>query len=120
MSEIVYDQTKDTGQVDVALGVVKAVDSPTGRRVELHFERPITRVHFDAENARQFAEQLARAAYEANYGAPPQAMGSRLTEELRLKLVSRVALVAGSLGREGKNNMEIAQAVVDVILKEVA
>ena len=101
------------GNVPWAIGVAKG-------KVQLHYPQPVQFIAMDPENARQIAEGIARAAYEARYGVKPAELGSRLSEELRVRLVHRVAVVAGSMAREGKNNMAIAQAVVDVILKEVA
>lgn len=100
------------GNVPVALGVVK------GR---VHWELPPGQdwCAMDPENARQIAEGLAKAAYEARYGVKPADGVSRLATDKRLQMVSRVALVAGSLAREGKNNVQIAEAVVDVILREI-
>lgn len=113
----VYDPKLDTGKHDVALGVVSG---GSGRQVMMQFEHPITNVVWDAENARIFAEQLARAAYEAHTGIKPREMGSMLGDERRLQMIHRIALVADSLAKDGKNNLEIASGVLDVILKEVA
>jgi hypothetical protein len=113
----VYDPKKDTGAHDVALGVVEAGG---GRQVMMTFEHPITNVVWDAENARMFAEQLAKAAYEAHTGIQPREMGSMLGDEKRLQMIHRIALVADSLAKDGKTNIQIAEAVLEVILKEVA
>ena len=114
----VYDPKKDTGNHDVALGVVGSAVG--GRQVMMTFERPITNVVWDAENARVFAEQLAKAAYEAHTGIKPREMGSMLGQEKRLQMIHRIALVADSKAKDGKTNLQIAEAVLDVILKEVA
>lgn len=113
----VYDPKKDTGNHDVALGVVAG---GAGRRVMMTFEFPITQVLWDPENARIFAEQMARAAYEAHTGIKPREMGSMIGNEKRLQMIHRIALVADSKAREGKTNLQIAEAVLEVILKEVA
>lgn len=112
----VYDPKLDTGNHDVALGVVKQGSVPM---VQMLFDRPITHVLWEAENARIFAEQLARCAYEAHYGVKPAAAGSKLSEEKRLHLTHRIALVANSEAKRGRNNLQIATAVLDAILKEV-
>lgn len=113
----VYDPKKDDGNIDVALGVV---NQGGHGRVMMTFERPITQVIWDPENARVFGEQLARASYEARFGVKPQSMGSMLSEERRLQLTHRIKLVAKSEAERGKNDLQIATAVLDVILNEVA
>lgn len=112
----VYDPKKDDGNHDVALGVV---NQGGHGRVMMTFERPITNVIWDPENARVFGEQLARASYEARYGVKPQTMGSMLGEERRLQLAHRIKLVAKSCADKGQNDLQIAVAVLDVILTEV-
>lgn len=113
---LVYNPKNDTGNHNVALGVVKQAGKPM---VQMLFEEPITNVLWDAENARVFAESLARCAYEAHYGVKPQAPGSTLSQERRLQLTHRIALVAKSEAERGRNNMQIATSVLDVILNEV-
>lgn len=76
------------------------------------------------EEARQAAEVLARSAYEAHYGAPPDAGRSTISETKRLALVRRVALMAGSFARKNQvstnpdQNAKMAQAIVDTVLSE--
>lgn len=107
------DPSKLTGKGDVplAIGVVK------GR---VHIELPAGNnwVAMDPDNARVIAEALAKAAYEAHYGVKPGGAGgaSAITDDIRLRCINRVAMVAGSLAREGKSNQEIATKVVDVLL----
>ncbi len=101
------------GNIDIAVGVVK------GR---VHVELPPGHDWFamDPENARVIGEGLARAAYEARYGVKPSTMESRLATDRRVQMIARVRLVANSMARDGKNDLQIATAVVDVILKEIA
>lgn len=103
----------DDSNVSWGVGVVKG-------RVELHFPTPRTRIVMDSENARQIAEGIAKAAYEARYGTKPAEGKSRLGEGLRVRMVSRAALIAGSMAREGKSNQQIAAAIVDRIMLELA
>lgn len=103
----------DDSNVDWSIGVVKG-------RVEIHYHEPRRRVVMDSENARLIAEGLAKAAYEARYGTKPNEGRSRLGEELRVRMVTRVALVAGSMARDGKSNQEIAASVVDIVMSELA
>jgi hypothetical protein len=97
------------GNVPIAIGVIR------GR---VHMELPPGHdwAVMDPENCRQIAEGLARAGYEARYGVKPSEGSSALGDDLRLRCINRVAQVAGSLSREGKNNQQIAAAVVDVLL----
>lgn len=104
----------DESNVTWAIGVVKG-------RVELQYpEGPRARVVMDSENARQIAEGIAKAAYEARYGKKPAEGASRLGEDMRTRMVNRVAIVAGSMATEGKSNKEIAQTVVDIVMAELA
>lgn len=103
----------DDSDVTWAIGVVKG-------RVELQFlEGPRARVVMDSENARQIAEGIAKAAYEARYGKKPTEGASGLADALRERMVNRVAIVAGSMASQGKSNKEIATAVVDIIIEEL-
>lgn len=107
-----YDPDDDS-KVEGAIGVIKG-------RVEIHYPQPRRRVVFDSENARVFGEMMAKAAYEARYGVKPTEGASRLGEDMRTRMVARVALVAGSMARDMKSNQEIAAAVVDIVMKELA
>lgn len=102
------------GNIDIAVGVIK------GR---VHVELPPGHDWFamDPENARQIAEGIAKAAYEAHHGVKPGGVGgaSAITDDIRQKCINRAAIVADSLAREGKNNQEIAAGVVDVLLPMV-
>lgn len=105
----------DAGKTSVAIGV------ENGRAV-LRFPNPLTFAAFDPENARRVAEALGRAAYEARYGKPPPdgasvlagEVRSRVTAELRDRMVTRVALMLGSL-RENHavTNGRLAMELVD-------
>ena len=104
----------DDSNVTWAIGVVKG-------RVELQYtEGPRSRVVMDSENARVIAEGIAKAAYEARYGKKPAEGASRLGEDMRARMVNRVSIVAGSMAKDMKSNRQIAEAVVDVIMAELA
>ena len=104
----------DDSNVTWAIGVVKG-------RVELQYlEGARSRVVMDSENARQIAEGIAKAAYEARYGAKPAEGKSHLADAMRERMVNRIAIVAGSLAEQGKSNREIAQTVVDIVMTELA
>ncbi len=112
MSEERIDPADDSN-VSWSIGVAKG-------RVEMHFPTPRTRVVMDSENARQIAEGIAKAAYEARYSRKPDESRSGLADTIRERMVTRVALVAGSMARDGKSNQEIAKAVVDIVMGELA
>lgn len=99
------------GNVAIAVGVVKG-------RVHVELEPGKDWFAMDPENARVIAEGIAKAAYEAHYGVKPGGEGgaSAITDDIRMRCINRVAVVAGSLAREGKSNHEIAAGVVDVLL----
>lgn len=86
--------------------------------------RQIGYVTLAPEEARQAAESLARSAYEAHYGVPPDAGKSTISETKRLALVRRVALMVGSFVRKNQasanpdQNGKMAQAIVDSVLSE--
>ena len=106
--------------VDVAIGVVEG-------KVVAKWPDPITQIEFDPQNAYQIGEALARAAHEARYGAKPESdesyiagqVRSRVTEDLRVKMVQRIALMLGSMERHRRTPGQIAMALVDAMLREV-
>jgi hypothetical protein len=114
MSETKQRRHDDDSNVTWAIGVVQG-------RVELQYlEGPRSRVVMDSENARQIAEGIAKAAYEARHGRKPDESKSNLAEAIRERMINRVAIVAGSLAEQGKSNREIAQTVVDIVMSELA
>ena len=104
----------DDSNVTWAVGVVRG-------RVELQFtEGPRARVVMDSENARIIGEGIAKAAYEARYGKKPNEGASGLADALRERMVNRATVVGGSMASQGKSNREIAVALVDIIMGELA
>ena len=109
------------GKTEVEMGVV-------AQQVVLKFPQPMEFVTFEAENARTFAEHMARAAYEARYGRQPPPAASeilretreRFTEQLRMKLIHRVALMLQSESLIQMTPGQRAVHVVDQVMKEVA
>lgn len=97
-----------------------------GGNVLIVFPKPIIWCQLDPQTAFEAGEQIARAAHEARFGTPPQSDGSyiaqqvkaRITEDLRDRMVARVALMLNSIGR--KSHGEQAMMIVDTILAEVA
>lgn len=100
------------GNVPIAVGVVKG-------RVHMEFPPGQDWAAMDPENCRVIAEGLARAAYEASYGIKPPDSISQLADEKRLRIVNRLALVIGSMGSDGRSNADIANTVLDVVMREM-
>lgn len=113
MAEETRWDPNDDSKVEGAIGVVKG-------RVEIHYPQPRSRVVFDSENARQFGEMMAKAAYEARYGVKPAEGTSRLGEGLRVRMVTRGVHMINSMLKDKKSNQQIVTALVDVIMSELA
>ena len=119
----------DGGNIDTAIGVVQM---PGGeRRVCLKYYRPVTEILFEAQNAFEIGEALARAAYEARYGkALPgnqsniaylaQQVKARVTQDMRNQLVEKASFDIRSMLGQGRDPNHIAQQTVDNILAAVA
>lgn len=99
------------GNVAIAVGVVKG-------RVHVELEPGKDWFAMDPENARVIALAISKAAYEATYGVKPGGSegAAGITDDIRMRCINRVSLVASGMGREGKTNQEIATAVVDALL----
>ena len=105
---------------DVAIGVVEG-------KVVAKWNEPTTQIVFDAQNAFQIGEALARAAHEARFGEKvpsdmsylQQQIKARVTEELRDKLVTRVAHIIRSTQERKRTPGFVAMSAVDAVLREV-
>lgn len=78
-------------------------------------------VAMDAEFARKFAELLARVSYKVRFGDYPTPQKTMLSDGLRVRLTTRVALMLRSMQRETPAvdyNVQ-ASRLVDEILKAV-
>lgn len=108
------------GSIDVAIGVEDG-------KVIARWHIPSTMIAFDPQNAFNIGEALARAAHEARFPGEALTDGSylaaqiraRITEDVRDRLVTRVALMLNSLRASRHTNGELALQIVDVILVEV-
>lgn len=109
------------GNVDVALAVESG-------KVVMTFHQPTNLIVFDPQNAFNLGEALARTAHRAKFGkeAPSdnsyiaQQVKARITEQMRDKMVTRVAQMLRSMMQEGKLPAVMAVHVVDTIFAEVA
>jgi hypothetical protein len=105
---------------DIAFGVRDG-------KVVMTWREPATQLTFEPQNAYEFGERIARAAHEARYGkAPPDdrsylaaQVKSRITEDLRTKMISRVAIMLPSMAAQNWSPGRMAMHVVDAVLKEV-
>ena len=87
-------------------------------KVVLSFPHATKEFTCDAETARQIAEQIARSAYKAHYGAEV-AEGSKrseVTELMRQRMHGRAAIVVRTLLDQGKSAEYIGKHLTDTIL----
>lgn len=109
------------GNVDIAVGI------EDGNKVVMHWHQAVRRIDFTPHNAFLFAEMLARTAHKAQFGDDVPADGrylaqqikAKLTEEMRDKMVQRVALMVTSMLSQGKTHGYMALQIVDTIFAEV-
>ena len=88
----------------------------------MHFEKPVRWCALDPETARAFAEAMSRAAYAAFSGDTPTTQDrSAVTEQIRVRLTQRVALMLASFEREAPRPEYKVQAtrVVDEVMRGV-
>ena len=72
------------------------------------------------EAARLLGVALCKKAYRATFGDDPAKEVNIMNAEIRSKLITRLALVQRSLQEQGKKPEYIAEALVDIVLKEVS
>lgn len=104
--------TKINGADTVAIG-------ERNGQVVLQFPESVQWAAFDPETARQIGEAIARAAYEVRFGRKPADGKSVISEQVRMRLITRATHVIRSLQDKGKLPGFVASQVVDVILSEV-
>lgn len=106
----------------VSIGNVEMVIGPQDGKVLMQFKEPMKLVLFEHQNALDVAAALSDAAFEIRDGAKPVAdtLKAELVERHRMKLTARVAMMLHSLREDKKRtDGEVAQAVVEAVLKEV-
>ena len=101
-----------SGSTEVAVG-------EENNRVILKFPKPVSFVAFDPNNARQVGEAMAKVAYHIDTGLQAPDGRSALSEELRMRLVTRVTHVIRNLTDRKVLPGRISQEVVDTILSEI-
>jgi len=117
----------ESGKDDVhGPGATTLAVKAEGGHVLLVFPTPAVWVQLDPQTAFHAGEAIARAAHEAHYGHAPATdesyiasqIKSRITEDLRDRMVRRVVVMMGSIQR--KSAADQARMIVDTILAEVA
>lgn len=131
MTETAREDFKPSTPDEVRAGKTNMLIGTNGPDVVLRFPQPMPYVIFNPENARQVAEGLARAAYQARYGKPPaddlrselaQDIRDRLTDELRDRMIARFTIVMPSMLeqlRGSKTPGRVAMELVDIFMREV-
>lgn len=113
---------EDTGNIDVAVGVVEG-------KVVAQWHRPVTQIVFDPQNAFQIGEALARAAHEARFPGEKlpsdrsylaEQVRAKLTEDLRVRMINRVSLMMQGEQFRTWTPGKQALHLVDAIFREVA
>lgn len=98
-----------------------------GAHVVFAFPNPIMWAKLDWVTAYNLAEATARAAHEAQHGAPPNVAGSymvelekmvrqQVTEELRDRMVTRATIVVQNLVERKVTPGRAALEIVDTVL----
>ena len=101
-----------SGSTEVAVG-------EENNRVILKFPNPVSFVAFDPNNARQVGEAMAKVAYHIDTGLQAPDGRSALSEELRMRLVTRATHIIRNLTDKKMLPGKIANEVVDSILSEI-
>lgn len=102
----------DSGVTTCTIGVVDG-------QVVLTFPKQTNWVAFDPETARQLGEAMAKNAYEARYGTPPQGKGSIVVDQIRTRLHLHATHMIRSMIDKRVLPGRIAHEVVDMVLREV-
>ena len=88
-------------------------------KVILAFDRQISKLVLDPENARQIGAQLVNSAYTAHTGVAITNVPAAIKEHTRNTLIQRFILVDRNLREQGKTPGYIATTLVDLFLSEV-
>ena len=109
--------TKGNGEIadhtQVAIGDLEG-------KVVMAFDRQISKLVMDPENARQIGAQLVQSAYTAHTGVQVSDVPAAIKEHTRNTLIHRFIKVDQSLREQGKTPAYIAQTLVDLFLSEVS
>jgi hypothetical protein len=107
-------------------GATEMILALEGGRVIFRFKEPKLWVAFDPQNAMAVSGRMARMAYEAHTGKPApdghameRQVQSKLTEQMRDRMIARVTLMLPSLLEKGRTPGYIAMEIVDQIFSAV-
>lgn len=102
----------NNGSTQVAIGLRDG-------RVVMQFPQAIEWFAMDPQNAKEIAEGIARASYEAHYGRPPPESARSVIGEEKLKLLTtKVAFMLSKLAEQGRSNGYVARAIIEAVLAE--
>lgn len=110
----------DDGRTEIAVG-------DDAGNVILRFPKSVSWAKLDPQNAFEIGEAIARAAHRAKFGTEPpsdssyigQQIRSRVTEQLRDRMVARTALMLKNMQSSNKTPGYWALQIVDTIFAEV-
>lgn len=126
MAENAEEHAQVQKLMDSGVGAHEIAFRAHGAGVLIVMPAKVNWIFIDAETARVAAEQLGRAAYEANFGhKPPTSTRSIITDTKVMLLRRRLALMVATFARDGKlsgnadENGKVAQSIVDTVLSEV-
>lgn len=113
---------------EVARGKTNMLVGDDRGHVFVRFPQPMTFLLMEPENAFHIAEAIARAAHKARFGtdAPTdrsyiaEQVRLRVTEEMRDRKITRVAVLVENAKRGGKTTGYWAMQIVDAILSDIA
>ena len=99
-----------------------------GQNGRVSFPDPIVWCEFPPDDAMNIARAIAGKSYAIRHGKEPdeplkemaQQMKSRATDQIRDRMIARVALNLPKLIESGKSPGYIAMQMVDWVLREVA
>jgi len=111
--------TKGDGQIGDGKHTMITVGDLEGK-VVMAFDREISKLVLDPENARQIGAQLVQSAYTAHTGTQVVDVPAAIKEHTRATLIHRFVMVDRSLREQGKTPAYIAQTLVDLFLSEVS
>jgi hypothetical protein len=111
--------TKGNGSIGDGKHTQVAIGDQDGK-VVMAFDRSITKLVLDPENARQIGGQLVKSAYTAHTGVQVTDVPAAIKEHTRSTLIHRFILVDRNLREQGKSPGYIAQQLVDLFLSEVS
>jgi hypothetical protein len=110
---------KGNGQIGDGKHTMITIGDLEGK-VVMAFDREISKLILDPENARQIGAQLVNSAYTAHSGVQVTDVPAAIKEHTRNTLINRFIRVDQSLRDQGRTPAYIATTLVDLFLSEVS